>query len=114
MAGAAATDKCMVSSTSEEATPAGQSGSLVVTIRDKYGNFVPSPQGSEDLALRVTTNGPAPLTVSTNHKPDGTLEVLYCGNTAGDYEIALTNASTGAELPGGPVVVKVWTLNLKP
>ena len=102
--------KCTIDKKGLEKWSAGDPGKVVLTLRDRFGNFAHSSKSLLEFEARAS--GPGGVVVDRNMLDDGRIEFVLNTTVTGIYKVALSCSDTKEDLKGCPFEARMGTGNL--
>ena len=99
--------KCTIEKQGLESWTAGSPGRILLTLRDRFGNFAHSSKSILEFEARAS--GPGGVIVERNMLDDGKIEFLLNTTVTGIYKVAVSCLDTKEDLSGCPFEARMGT-----
>ena len=99
--------KCTIEKNGLEGWTAGTPGKVLLTLRDRFGNFAHSTKSILEFEARAS--GPGGVNVERNMLDDGRIEFVLNTTVTGIYKIAVSCLDTKEDLSGCPFEARMGT-----
>jgi len=102
--------KCTIDKKGLEKWTAGEPGVLILTLRDRFGNFAHSVKSLLEFEARAS--GPGGVVVDRNMMEDGRIKFMLNTTVTGIYKVAVSCCDTKEDLKGCPFEARMGTGNI--